>query len=90
MSHSAIENALARRSWFIAFGLAVLSFTAPSSAQVLRDPPTPYGPLVYNDSFPDPAAAGVSSGLKDIPLLDEPDWYVNFGGSLRDLFELGI
>ena len=67
--------------------IAALSLAAPSTAQVLRDPPTPFGPLVYEDSFPDPAAAGVSQGLKDIPLGGDPDWYVNFGGSLRERFE---
>jgi hypothetical protein len=67
--------------------IAALSLAAPSTAQVLRDPPTPFGPLVYENSFPDPAAAGVSQGLKNIPLGGDPDWYVNFGGSLRERFE---
>lgn len=71
----------------VLFGLVALLSVTPVSAQVLRDPPTPYGPLVYNDTFPDPATAGVSSGLKDIPLGSDPDWYVNLGGSLRERFE---
>jgi hypothetical protein len=88
MTQSPAGIALAcRRAWLAAFGLVALSVAAPSSAQVLRDPPTAFGPLVYNNTFPDPAAAGISSGLKDIPLGSEPGWYVNFGGSLRERFE---
>src|SRR5271170_352398 len=67
--------------------IAAVSLAGPSTAQVLRDPPTPFGPLVYEDSFPDPSAAGVSQGLKNIPLGDDQDWYVNLGGSLRERFE---
>jgi hypothetical protein len=67
--------------------IAAWLLAAPSTAQVLRDPPTPFGPLVYENSFPDPAAAGVSQGLKNTPFGDDPDWYVNLGGSLRERFE---
>jgi hypothetical protein len=76
-----------RKASLAAFAVAAWLVAAPSSAQVLRDPPTPFGPLVYENSFPDPAAAGVSAGLKNIPLGGDPDWYVNFGGSLRERFE---
>jgi hypothetical protein len=59
-----------------------------AAAQVLRDPPTPFGPLVYNNQFTDPAAlTGISDGLKNIPLGTIPGWYVNLGGSLRERFE---
>jgi hypothetical protein len=75
------------RAIIVSATFAALSLAAPSTAQVLRDPPTPFGPLVYDNSFPDPAAAGVSQGLKKIPLDGDPDWYVNFGGSLRERFE---
>jgi hypothetical protein len=73
---------------FSAFGVALVCFTAPAMAQVLRDPPTPFGPLVYNDEFTDPASlTGISDGLKNIPLGSTPGWYVNLGGSLRERFE---
>jgi hypothetical protein len=57
-------------------------------AQVLRDPPTPFGPLVYDDQYTNAAAlTGISDGLKNIPFGSNPGWYVNFGGSLRERFE---
>src|SRR3569833_1868544 len=87
MMHAAIKTVAARRTRPVALGLAILFLAVPSSAQVLRDPPTPFGPLVYDNSFPDPASAGVSNGLKNIPLRNEPGWYVKFGGSLRERFE---
>ena len=71
-----------------AFGLALFCFTAPAMAQVLRNPPTPFGPLVYDDEFKDPASStGVSNGLKNLPLDSSLGWYVNLGGSLRERFE---
>jgi hypothetical protein len=76
-----------RKASLAAFAVAAWLLAAPSTAQVLRDPPTPFGPLVYENSFPYPAVAGVSEGLKNIPLGGGPDWYVNFGGSLRERFE---
>jgi hypothetical protein len=66
----------------------LLCVSGPAAAQVLRDPPTPFGPLAYDDEFTDPAAlTGISDGLKNVPLDDMPGWYVNFGGSLRERFE---
>jgi Alginate export len=71
-----------------ACSLVVACLTRAAAAQVLRDPPTPFGPLVYNDEFTDPSAlTGVSNGLKNIPLGSAPGWYVNLGGSLRERFE---
>ncbi len=75
---TALLTACAVGAWLLA---------APASAQVLRDPPTPFGPLVYDNTFSNPAADGVSGGLKNIPLGSDPDWYVNLGGSLRERFE---
>jgi Alginate export len=76
-----------RKASLAAIALGASLLAAPSSAQVLRDPPTPFGPLVYQNTFPNPSAAGVSQGLKNIPLGSDPDWYVNLGGSLRERFE---
>jgi hypothetical protein len=43
----------------------------PVLAQVLLDPPTPSGPLVYDDEFTQPAAmTGISGGFKNIPVDD--------------------
>jgi len=70
----------------VTFGLA--PFACPAMAQVLRDPPTPFGPLVYNNEFSEPSAlTGISNGLKNIPLESVPGWYVNLGGSLRERVE---
>jgi hypothetical protein len=74
-------------SWFLSSATLVF-FAEDAAAQVLRNPPTPFGPLVYDDAFTDPATqTGISNGLKNIPLGSSPDWYVNFGGSLRERFE---
>jgi hypothetical protein len=79
---------LGRLARFAAFGLAVLCFARPGAAQVLRNPPTPFGPLVYDNQFTDPATqAGISNGLKNIPLDSIPGWYVNLGVSVRERFE---
>jgi hypothetical protein len=87
VSRAAIGTAPPRRKVsFAALAGAAWLLTAPSAAQVLRDPPTPFGPLVYENSFRDPSAAGLSQGLK-IPFGRDPDWYVNFGGSLRERLE---
>jgi hypothetical protein len=68
--------------------LVLVCLARSASAQVLRDPPTPFGPLVYDDEFTQPAAlTGISDGLKNIPLGSLPGWYVNLGGSLRERFE---
>lgn len=70
------------------FGLVLLCLVRPAGAQVLRDPPTPFGPLVYDDTFTAPGTlTGISEGLKNIPFGDTPGWYVNFGGSLRERVE---
>jgi Alginate export len=88
MIHAEIETKRpSRRVSLAAIALGASLLAAPSTAQVLRDPPTPFGPLVYQNTFPDSAAAGVSQGLKNIPLGGDPDWYVNLGGSLRERFE---
>ncbi|GGF04660.1 alginate export family protein [Aliidongia dinghuensis] len=61
---------------------------ATGHAQVVRDPPTPFGPLRYDDDFRDPASlTGVLDGLKNIPLSADPTFYANVGGSLRERFE---
>jgi hypothetical protein len=73
---------------FVAFGIAVFCLFSLAAAQVLRDPSTPFGPLVYDNEFTSPAEiTGISDGLKNIPLSSAPGWYVNFGGSLRERFE---
>jgi Alginate export len=70
-----------------AAGLA-LPFIAAAQAQVVRDPPTPFGPLRYEDDFRDPAKlTGVLDDLKGIPLGSDPDFYLDVGGSLRERFE---
>lgn len=57
-------------------------------AQVVHDPPTPFGPLRYTDDFRDPASlTGVLDDLKGIPLGPAPDFYLDIGGSLRERFE---
>jgi hypothetical protein len=57
-------------------------------AQVVHDPPTPFGPLRYADDFRDPASlTGVLDDLKGIPLGPAPDFYLDIGGSLRERFE---
>jgi Alginate export len=62
--------------------------TQPAAAQVLRDPPTPFGPLVYDNKFTDATLpASISDALKNIPLGSNPGWYVNLGGSLRERVE---
>ena len=59
-----------------------------AQAQVVRDPPTPFGPLRYDDDFRDPATLmGVLDDLKNIPLGSDPTYYMDFGGSLRERFE---
>jgi hypothetical protein len=71
-----------------ACGLLAFCLARTAVAQVLRDPPTPFGPLVYNDEFFDPSAlTGISDGLKNVQLGDMPGWYVNLGGSLRERVE---
>jgi hypothetical protein len=72
----------------IAWAILALLFAGHAAAQVLRNPPTPFGPLVYDDTFTDPLAqTGISNALKNIPLGDTAGWYVNFGGSLRERVE---
>ena len=68
--------------------LAVL-FSHAASAQVLRDPPTPFGPLVYDNTFnADRGSAGVSQALKNLPLGTIPGWTVDLGGSLREQLQV--
>jgi Alginate export len=71
-----------------------LSFLLPSSyasAQVLRDPPTPYHFLRYEDASDDQQNPNWPSDfwepLKFIPLDYEPDSYINFGGEDRERIE---
>jgi len=69
-------------------GALIAAAATAASAQVVRDPPTPFGPLRYTDDFQDPASlTGVLDDLKNIPIGGAPDFYVNFGGSLRERFE---
>jgi hypothetical protein len=65
-SHVALEQATAIVvTWLAAaFAVAAWLLATPATAQVLRDPPAPFGPLVCENSFADAAAAGVSEGLK--------------------------
>jgi hypothetical protein len=66
----------------LVWGLTTSFFVGHAGAQVLRDPPTQSGPPHYDDSFTEPVTiAGVSIGLRDIPLGDDPDWFVDLGGS---------
>lgn len=55
------------------------------TAQVLRDPPTPFGPLRYDD--PTQISDGVSTGLKDIALGEDPADELSIGGSVRERVE---
>jgi hypothetical protein len=69
---------------------AAAGFLLPfaAQAQVVQDPPTPFGPLRYEDDFSDPAhLTGVLDALKGIPLGAAPDFYLDLGGSLRERFE---
>jgi hypothetical protein len=78
----------ARLGQLVEFGLTLICFTMPVMAQVLQNSPTPFGPLVYQDLFSSPSSsAGISDGLKNIPLGNTQGWYANFGGSLRERFE---
>jgi hypothetical protein len=78
----------AMRGVIPALGLLSLCLTLQGQAQVVRDPPTPFGPLRYDDDFRDPTnLTGVLDGLKNIPLGSAPDFYLDVGGSLRERFE---
>jgi hypothetical protein len=66
----------------LVWGVTTSFLVGHAGAQVLRDPPTQSGPPHYDDSFTEPVTiAGVSIGLRDIPLGDDPDWFVDLGGS---------
>ncbi len=81
---------LAIRGWLKRglFGSAIACFSHSAAAQVLRDPPTPFGPLVYDNTFiRSSTPIGVSEGLKNIPLDDSAGWLLNLGGSLRERCE---
>jgi hypothetical protein len=67
-------------------GCVAGAVSAQCPAQVLRDPPTPFGPLVYDNQFkPSEESAGISEDLKNIPIVAGS--YVNVGGSVRERFE---
>jgi Alginate export len=55
------------------------------TAQVLRDPPTPFGPLRYDD--PAEITTGVSVGLKDFRFGDDLTDELSVGGSVRERVE---
>jgi hypothetical protein len=58
--------------------IAALFLTQFGEAQVLRDPPTPFGPLVYASDFThSPGPIGVSEELKNLPLGEAPGWFFN-------------
>jgi Alginate export len=75
----------------VTIALLLLPFAAQLSGQVLRDPPTPYHFLRYDDvpadqqnpAWPDDFWAPI----KFIPLDIVPGSYVNFGGELRERVE---
>src|SRR5262245_35929777 len=69
----------------------LLSIPVSTEAQVLRDPPTPYHFLRYDDTPDDqknPAwPKDIWQPIKFIPLDWLPGSYLNFGGELRERFE---
>lgn len=68
--------------YLIALADALLA-PLPCTAQVLWDPPTPFGPLRYDD--PVEITEGVSTALKDIGFGDGDE--VSIGGSVRERVE---
>jgi hypothetical protein len=68
-----------------AAALAVVAAHASASAQVIRDPPTPFGPLRYDDNFSDGAnLTGVGDELKNIAV---GSMSLDLGGSVRERME---
>jgi hypothetical protein len=71
--------------------LAVLGSRDATMAQVVRDPPTPYHFLRYDDTPNDQNSPywpnDFWSPLKFIPLDLAPGSYINFGGELRERVE---
>jgi len=71
--------------------LAVLGRPGPVAAQVLRNPPTPYHFLHYDDAPSDQKSPDWPndfwSPLKFIPLDIAPGSYINFGGEDRERVE---
>ena len=73
--------------WCACAAAAVL-FARFGQTQVLRDPSTAFGPLVYDNDFAHaPGPIGVSEGPKNIPMGEPPGWFFNLGGSLRERYE---
>ncbi len=83
------------RAWLALAGaivaLSIIGSAEPTSAQVLRDPPTPYHFLRYEDQPEDqrnPAwPDDFWTPLKFIPLALVPGSYINFGGEDRERAE---
>jgi hypothetical protein len=71
--------------------LALLGATGPAAAQVVRDPPTPYHFLPYDDVPRDQKSRywpnDFWSPLKFIPLDIAPGSYINFGAEDRERVE---
>lgn len=71
--------------------LALLGAIGPAAAQVVRDPPTPYHFLRYDDVPSDQQSPywpnDFWSPLKFIPLDIAPRSYINFGGEDRERVE---
>ena len=71
--------------------LALLGAIGPAAAQVVRDPPTPYHFLPYDDVPSDQQSPywpnDFWSPLKFIPLDIAPRSYINFGGADRERVE---
>ena len=71
--------------------LALLGATGPAAAQVVRDPPTPYHFLRYDDVPSDQNSPSWPndfwSPLKFIPLDIAPGSYINFGADVRERVE---
>ena len=71
--------------------LALLGAIGPAAAQVVRDPPTPYHFLRYDDVPSDQQSPywpnDFWSPLKFIPLDIAPGSYINFGGEDRERVE---
>ena len=61
--------------------------TSVSQAQMLRNPPTAHGPIVWENDYSNDAKVGATSGLKNIPLTTDGSAYVHLGASLRERFE---
>ena len=75
----------------VSFALLLFAIPDTTMAQVLRDPPTPYHFLRYDDTPDDqknPAwPKDIWQPIKFIALDLAPGSYINFGGEIRERFE---